>query len=344
MNTTTTPDQSPESELREIGQRIETYRADLSMPKATLLRQYPELGTDKTFGLIVKPGSDLSELKIEERWLHAYRSVWHQIEGAEDAQMPGLIADLQGPVELCRAFLETRTELGNRRFILLLGDSGVGKSSAIQALKSKPYGGNVVTVEACSIWRNDKTTKGTDMPLLRAIGKALGLRDLPRGRDTLLEVVIAKLQGVRRCLCIDEAHHLCPDGFNAIKALINMTPVIVVATAIPHLWDKLSGSRAAWAECKQLTGNRLKELIHLRLQKQDVVRVLETNLTDLAAALAPKDMERAAAAILTEAVHLGNLSFVEAVVRRYRREIKAGQDHSFETLLNATAATKKQRR
>ena len=85
-------------------------------------------------------------------------------------------------------------------------------------------------------------------------------------------------------------------------------------------------------------------MIHLRLQKQDVVRVLETNLTDLAAALAPKDMERAAAAILTEAVHLGNLSFVEAVVRRYRREIKAGQDHSFETLLNATAATKKQRR
>jgi len=42
-----------------------------------------------------------------------------------------------------------------------------------------------------------------------------------------------------------------------LKTLINLTPVIIVATAMPILWERLSSSRQGWVECKQLTTNRL---------------------------------------------------------------------------------------
>jgi len=106
MTTTTEPEQTAESELRALAQSIETYRADLGLPEAALLRQYPELGTDKTYGKITS--GDFAELKIEDKWLPAWKHVWQQIEGDDHAHDAGLIADLTGPRELCRSFLDAQ--------------------------------------------------------------------------------------------------------------------------------------------------------------------------------------------------------------------------------------------
>lgn len=326
-------------QLREVAAAIETYRADLGMSVAALLRDYPELGTDKTYGKITK--GDFSELKIDERWLPAYIHVWQQIQNEDTVDASGLLTDLTGPVELCRAYLETRNEKGNARFILLLGDSGVGKTTAIQVMKSKPYGAMVFDIEASEVWK-DKVGKGTAVPMLRALGQKLGLKDLPSGRDKLLNTLVENLQGKRRCLVIEEAHHLCPQGVNALKTLINLTPSIIVATAMPILWDKLSGSRAAWAECKQLTGNRLAERMLLVLQKEDVTKYLAANLTDVPG-VDEKWLDRASARLIEEAPFYGNMRFVERVTKRFKREIRAGQDASLETMSNAIATEKKKR-
>jgi len=89
----------------------------------------------------------------------------------------------------------------------------VGKSSALQVMKGKPYGTNVLEVEAVETWKN-KQFRGSDMPLLRAILRKLGVKQPPVSRDELVQDVVDRLQGKPRCLFIDEAHHLCPNGLN----------------------------------------------------------------------------------------------------------------------------------
>lgn len=321
------------SQLRTTAGNIEVFRKDLNLTKAALLRQYPELGTDKTYGKITS--GDLSQLDLD-KWFEQYAHVWNQIQHDEQGADDGLIECLSAPVELCRSYLETRTEKGNARFILILGDTGVGKSSAIRVMQSKPYGGLMAVVEASDAWRGQHGTAG---PLLNTIGAALGMKGLPTRKDEKLNEIVAKLQGQRRCLVVEEAHHLCPQGLNTIKTLINLTPVIVVATAIPALWDRVAGSKAAWAEVKQLVGNRLAERIVITLSDADIAAFLERRDTGLSAA----DLRKAASRLKEEARTLGNMKFVDRATARFKREVKQGQDASLETFLNAIAQEKKRR-
>jgi hypothetical protein len=341
MNTTpqATPN-TPAEQLRALALNIETYRHDLGLQKAPLLRQYPELGSDKTYGKIT--AGDLSQLDLDS-WLEKYAHVWAQIQHDDAQPDEGLIDSLAGPVELCRAYLETRNEKGNARFILVLGDSGLGKTSAVQVMKAKPYGALIFDLEATDAWK-DKQGRGTAAPLLRAIGDRLGLKDLPSSRDRLLGAVVAKLRERRVCLVIEEVHHLCPQGINTLKTLINLTPAIIIATGLPVLWDKLAGSRAAWAECKQLTGNRLSERVELRLTKADVEAFVRSRLAPvLGAAELEALTPKAGARLLPEAVARGNLKFVSKVCRRFQLETRKGQDPSAETFANAIEIEKKKR-
>ncbi len=334
MNPTSpTPETDTASQLRAVAKNIETYRADLGMQKAPLLRLYPELGSDKTYGKIIS--GNLDQLDAES-WFEKYQHVWNQIQHDEQGGDDGLIESLSAPVELCRSYLETRNEKGNARFILILGDTGMGKTTAIKVMQSKPYGGLMAVVEASDAWRGPKGTAG---PLLHAIGIALGMRGLPVRRDMLLNEVMLKLQGQRRCLVIEEAHHLCPQGLNTLKTLINLTPVIIVATAIPVLWDRVAGSKAAWAEVKQLVGNRLAERIVLVLSMEDVMGFLERRDTGLSAG----DLKKAAARLKEEARGFGNLKFIDRATARFKREVGKGQDASLDTFFNAIAQEKKRR-
>ncbi len=339
MNTQTpSPETDAARQLREAATAIETYRADLGMTKAVLLREYPELGTDKTYGKIIK--GDFAELDIEARWLPAYKDAWDRMQGEDADDDSELLDKISGPVELCRAYLETRNERGNARFILVLGDSGVGKTSAIRALKAKPYGNQVFDLEATEVWKN-KNGRGSSVPLLRALGRKLGIKDMPSGRGEILNVIVENLQGRRRCIVIEEAHHLCPEGINCLKTLINLTPSIIIATAMPVLWEKISGSRHAWAECKQLKGNRLAEVVHLQLTLADIEQYLTARLADLSPS--KEWLEAACKRLLIDAPRFGNMSFVKSVVKRFKREVRAGQDASQETLASVIANEKKRR-
>ena len=325
------------SQLLAVAQNIETYRADLGLSKAALLRDYPELGSDKTNGKIL--AGDLTQLDVEG-WLEKYQHVWSQIQHDELAGDEGLIESLGAPVELCRSYLETRNEKGNGRFILLLGDSGLGKTSAVNVMKSKPYGGLIYDLEATDVWK-DKNGRGTAVPLLQAIGERIGIKGLPSSKSKLLSVVVSKLKERRICLVIEEVHHLCPQGVNTLKTLINLTPVIIVATGLPVLWEKLAGSKTAWAECKQLTGNRLAERIELKLTFADVAAFITRRLGE---GIATKEfLEKGASALGQEATSRGNMKFVSKVVQAFQRQVKKGEDPTLETFKNAIAQEKKRR-
>ncbi len=326
---------NPADELQQIAGNIDTFREDLGWSKAQLLRRCPELGTDKTFSKALS--GDTADLKVEEKWLPQYKAIWGQLQSEDLTATETLVTTMRGPMELCRAYLETRNETGNARFILVLGDTAMGKTKSVEVMKSKPYGQLVISVEASDAWAG--RGRGTAAPLLRGIAEALGMKDLPNTKDGLLNAVVAKLRGVRRCLIIEEVHHLCPQGLNTIKTLINLSPVIIIATALPVLWDRLEGSRHAWAECRQLTGNRLAERITLTLSEVDVDAFLANRLPDMDSGLRAE-----CATLLTAAARThGNLQFVNAVAKRFRKETARDQPATKEVFKNAIAIEQKRR-
>lgn len=335
MNTDPTTEQTPESELRQIATAIETWRADSRMTKKALLDRWPELGTDSTYGKI--QAGKLHELNVSDKWLPQYRSVWDQITNDNVADRPELLLEyLEGPSEASNAYVETRRESGNARFILILGESGSGKTSIVKVMKSKPYNAALLDIEAVEIWR-DRRGRGTGTALLRKIAEKLGLDDLPVQRDSLFNLVISKLQGTRRCLIVDEAHHLCPEGINTLKALINLSPVIIIALAMPGLWSRLASARHGWAECKQLTGNRLARCIYLGLNRTDVIALMQDRIQELGDA----NIAKASTALMADAPAYGNMKFVSAVIRRFQREVQDGQDATLETFMSAINLQKK---
>lgn len=338
MNPTSAPTPTDTaSQLLAVAKNIETYRADLGLQKAPLLRDFPELGSDKTYGKIIS--GNLEQLDAAS-WLEKYQHVWNQIQHDEQGGDDGLIECLAAPVELCRSYLETRNERGNGRFILMLGDSGLGKTSAVNVMKSKPYGGLIHELEATDVWK-DKNGRGTAAPLLQAIGERIGLKGLPNSKSKLLSVVVAKLKERRICLVIEEVHHLCPQGVNTLKTLINLTPVIIIATGLPVLWEKLAGSKAAWAECKQLTGNRLAERIELRLMPADVATFLRLRLGE--EVVTEEFREKAVPLLIQEAVSRGNMKFISKTVQTFQAQVRKGEEPGLATIKNAIAQEKKRR-
>lgn len=337
MQTTTPTD--TERELLGLAAAIETYRADIGWTKAKFLDAYSELGTDKTYSKIVQ--GKLAELDLN-RWLTNYQHVWESIQtGPRQRVTVQLCEKLNGPVEICRAFLEAKDETGNSRMLLMLGDSGIGKTSAIEVMQTKPYGRDILKLEASAVWKN-KDGRGTALPLLRAIGLALGKKEVPESRADMLIEIIASLNQRRRPVVIEEAHHLCPDGINAIVTLINQTPGVFILTAMPDLWTRLESSRQAWAECKQLTRNRLAERIVLQLREIDIQLLMEDLLKGLPG-VTDAGLAAAAAKIRPVAAVLGNLKFVAKVCKRLRKDLAAGEEFGAESLNHAIKAEKARR-
>jgi type II secretory pathway predicted ATPase ExeA len=238
-----------------------------------------------------------------------------------------LYDDLSTVISLRRALTDIFEARSIRRVILVEGDSGLGKSSALVQMQRK-WGQRLIIVEATEVW-GDNTNA-----FLGAVLDALGVRDQALSREGRLRQVITRLRSARTALAIDEAHHMGVRCLNACKTLVNQTPGEVILLALPTLWRRLE--RGAYEEVKQLLGNRLAERIKLgKLREADVRKLLSRRLK--------YDDARSAAAILKEAEvredsgkPRGNLSFVAAVCERIIEQDATPITH--EVVLAAIAA------
>jgi type II secretory pathway predicted ATPase ExeA len=306
-------------ELVALAQKIRSWQEARKLSDNELLRRLPGLGSTKTFVRIVK--ADLAELDLE-RWVSDYRSVLaviDSISGRERDEEP-LYEDISTVVSLRRALADIFECRSIRRVILVEGDSGLGKSSALTFMQRK-WGQRIIIVEATEVWDDNPNA------FLGAVLDAQGVRDQAMSREGRLRQATTKLRQARTSLAIDEAHHLGPHCLNTCKTLINQTPGEIILLALPTLWRRLE--RGAYEEVKQLLGNRLAERIKLGgLREADVRKLLVRRLTH--------DNADSAKAVLKEAPARGNLSFVAAVCERV---IDQGADPvTYEAVLAAISA------
>ncbi|MEY2633945.1 MAG: hypothetical protein RIR00_2599, partial [Pseudomonadota bacterium] len=252
-------------ELVDLAGRIHAWQTARNKTTSAMLREYSGLGSDKTYGLIRR--GDVSELDLEQ-WLANYRAVWSLIEEISgNSQAEILFDDLSAVVHLRRAIIETMKTTGTNRVVILQGNSGIGKTTAIQILCAK-YGSRVMHVEAMEVW-GDRPSVMLGEIIRKFRGKDA---ELPSASYDRMKTVQDLLGATRRCLIIDEAHHLGKACLNTLKSLVNTTPGEFVLVAIPTLWTKLESQ--SYQEARQLSTNRLSERIKLELSDQDIQRYL----------------------------------------------------------------------
>jgi len=292
------------AELIKLGATIREYQTRKKLSDSALARAYPALGSTRTYTRVL--AGDVAELDVEKH-LANYRSVAALIEalGDDDTATAAIYDDLSPALALRRAFLDTMKETGNARFILVSGDTGLGKTCAARALGEKFGRARVVYVEASEAW-NDKPGA-----FLSAIFHALGMGEPPSAVAERLDKVIARLCESRVCLVIDEMHHMGPRCLNTVKTLVNQTPGEFIGLTMPTLWARLF--RTAYEESRQLTGNRLADHIRLVLAKSDVKKLTTRALGIVPPAEVP---EAAVKQLMEKAPRYGNFAFIRDVLAR----------------------------
>jgi len=303
-------------ELRELGAKIRDYQTAKELSDSAMLRKFSGLGSTKTYTRVLS--DDLAELDLE-RQLANYRAVWALIESVGDVseRTEELYEDMTPVAQLRKTLFEVMRETGNARFVLVEGDTGLGKSCARRILIER-YGQRILWVEATDVWNDSPGA------FLAAVLTALGVREIPQIATDRLNRLLARLTETRVCLIIDELHHLGPRCLNTIKTLINQSPGEIVGLAMPTLWRRLE--REAYEEVRQLTGNRLAERIKLALRDADISRFIERRLG------AKSPCHRQAVRLLMDrAPRYGNLAFVRDVCARVAELIEGTDGPDLET-------------
>ena len=290
-----------ESELVETAAKIAAWGESHGMSRAQLVRNFTDLGSEKSF-------RDISAGNLEgynaENQLTKYRAVYATMEElANQGGEERIYDDLGTVVKIRRAFLGVVKATGTNRVLIVQGESGVGKTTAVGLLRGKYGTGRISYVEASDVWADSPNA------FLGAILRALGVTELPAGRVQRLEEVQARLAISRRCLVIDEAHHLGPHCLNTVKTLVNTTPGEFILVAIPTLWNKLQAH--AYQEAKQIATNRLSERVKLTLDEADIRTYLAKRFKDAQ----PAELKVAAKIVRPSALLAGNYAFVRDVAR-----------------------------
>ena len=290
-----------ETELTDIAAKIAAWGEQHGMSRAQLVRNFSDLGSEKSFRDIAS--GNLEGYNVENQ-LTKYRAVYATMEElANQGGEEQIYDDLGTVVKIRRAFLGVVKATGTNRVLIVQGDSGVGKTTAVGLLRGKYGTGRISYVEASDVWADSPNA------FLGAILRALGMTELPSGRVQRLEVVQRRLGLSRRCLVIDEAHHLGPHCLNTVKTLVNTTPGEFILVAIPTLWNKLQAH--AYQEAKQIATNRLSERVKLSLEEGDIRTYLAKRFKGADAT----ELKIAAKIIRPAALLAGNYAFVRDVAR-----------------------------
>jgi len=296
-------------ELVEMAQKIYAWQQAQGKSISQMVREFPSLGSDKTYGRLRDGQTD--EYDIEAQLMN-YRAALALIEAMSDSGDYNKIQiydDLTAVTEVIRSALECMksSKTGtNARVVLIEGPSGIGKTKALEVLAGR-YGMQVVMFETSDVWDDSPGA------LLAEILRKISPEAVPISKVDRLDKCVQLLNKKTYCLAIDEAHHLGPRSLNTLKTLVNKTPGQFLLAAIPTLWTRLE--RSSYMEARQLTTNRLAERVQLHLSERDTVKYLRHVFPDAQ----ENDMLAGAKLICAEADTHGYMAFVRDVANIVRK-------------------------
>ena len=291
------------TELVEIAGRIREWQTTREWSDAKLCAEF-DIGSTKTFNA-------LREGRFEgydtDRWLPAYRAAWNLIQAraGEGDELPKY-DDLTPVLRLRAALSEAMRERGNDRLIIVEGDPGAGKTIAAECMRDK-FGARIVLTEATEAWKESINA------MLADLSRAVGLTPAVSAAEKL-DKLLERLTAQRKCLVVDEGHHMGPRGLNLVKTLINRAPGEVVMMGLPVLLKRLELD--AYQEARQLLHNRLCERIRLsHVEPADAEKLLIR-----LGAVTPAVAKAAAPQLAKMADGRGMLKFVCRVAKRLARD------------------------
>lgn len=301
MNNEDTTPQADRDLLVSLGKRVYEKQLERDWTNTRMVTAYPGLGSTKTYQLIRE--GKLNGLEIE-RWLIGYRSVSLQLEIEDGAEMRSepVFEDLGPVMEMQRLFIDLSHTGTNRRIAIFSGESGTGKSKAIEALvKRLPH--RCIKIEADESWAK------SPVEMLGAILSQLGRPEGVARVAQRLRACKAAMGQTRTCVLMDEAHHMGTGCLNVIKTLVNTTPGEFILCGIPDIWRILESTHHL--EMRQLITNRFSERVNCYLSRPDI----ETFMRN---ALKSCDIDRTtlkdgAERMYAQAHKRGNFCFVAAV-------------------------------
>jgi len=306
MNPNTTPTANPTEELHTVALMIEEIRNAKGWSVGELMRRHAGngLGSDKTWNKILK--RDFSEMKIDER-VTGYRHVLNLLQDVrEDDREEPVYGDLSGPTAVRKGLTRAMMTSTVARVGIIEGESGTGKSSCLSVVRSI-YGKRIVEMEVRAAWKDSPSAFLGQ--LLIELGEQAGPNNAARRQRKVEET----LKASRRCLLLEEAHHLGPRCIDVVKSLVNQTKCEAILAAIPTLLRRVE--REAFEESLQLFRNRLAFRVKLKLTKGDVLKLLPRRLP---AAMTDDDLAEAAELLLLNGPKNGNYALTREVCRRVR--------------------------
>lgn len=303
--------EAAEQELREIALLLKEYADAEEISIKELMRVYPALGSDKTFGTLCK--GDFTELKAEN-WLEAYRGVIACL--SDDGEADPLYAEMSSAKVVSNLIIRLKLSRTLAKLVIIKGYTGSGKTSALRIIRDK-YNAmspsrQVYDLEASAGWGDSPTV------MLGELLAVLGLEPGPANKSKRQNRLIEALGQRKIMMTIDECHDLGPSCLRVLKTLLNRTAVKIVIACHPRLWRELE--REASDDLSQLTGNRLIGVVDLgTLTVDDVELLLNRRLTG---AGLNGETANAARIIGEAALNYGNLAFVREVIIRLQKAAK----------------------
>ena len=298
-----------ESELAELSVSIRDWQQQQNYTDARMCTDF-EIGSQRTYEAVCQNRFDGLDV---DRWLPAYRTAWEQMQLRTTAGEEVPLYDDLTPVLLLRtALVRAMRELGNDRLIILEGDTGSGKTCALDAVRKK-YGSRIMICEADETWRDSIHAMLSDLL------KGYGVQP-PLSASSCMEKLLEKQRAIRRCLVIEEAHHMGPRGLNVIKSIINRSPGEVIIVGLPELLKRMQLD--AYQESRQLIHNRLSERITLdHSAPSDVEKILIRS-----GGIAPAAARQAAKQVARISDARGQLKFVYKLAKRCKEKALAEAD------------------